>query len=59
MDSLAYRLAAFTASEVALLLVVLQYAVFTLAWGVAAWVLRSDRRATSWQACSRCAWWSA
>ena len=50
MDSLAYRLTAFTASEVALLLVALQYAVFTPAWGVAALVLRSDRRATAWWA---------
>jgi len=50
MDTLAYRLTEFTASEVALLLVALQYTVFTPAWCVAALVLRSDRRATSWWA---------
>ena len=50
MDSLAYRLTAITAPEVALLLVALQYVVFTPAWGVAALVLRSDRRATTWWA---------
>ena len=50
MDTLAYRLTAFTAAEVALLLVALQYAVFAPAWCVAALVLRSDRHATSWWA---------
>jgi diguanylate cyclase (GGDEF)-like protein len=50
MDTLAYRLTGFTASEVALLLVALQYAVFTPAWCVAALVLRVDRRATGWWA---------
>ena len=50
MDALAYNLTALTASEVALLLVALQRAVFMPAWCVAAVVLRSDRRATAWWA---------
>jgi diguanylate cyclase (GGDEF)-like protein len=48
METLAYRLTSLSSSEVALLLVALQYAVLAPAWAVAALVLPSDRRAAGW-----------
>lgn len=50
MDLLAYKLTDFSTSEVALLLVALQYAVLTPAWAVAAVVLPGERRAVVWWA---------
>jgi len=48
MEALAYRLRSLSSSEVALLLVALQYAVLAPAWVVAAMVLPADRRAAGW-----------
>ncbi len=50
METLAYQLTAYSAAEVALLLVALQYFVLAPAWGVAALVLPGDRRAAAWWA---------
>lgn len=50
METLAYQLTAYSAAEVALLLVALQYVVLAPAWGVAALVLPGDRRAAAWWA---------
>lgn len=50
METLAYRLNAYSASEVALLLVALQYAVLAPAWCAAALVLPGERRAAGWWA---------
>ncbi|MDO9286627.1 MAG: GGDEF domain-containing protein [Aquabacterium sp.] len=47
---MAYRLTAYSASEVALLLVALQYTVLTPAWCAAALVLPGERRAAAWWA---------
>lgn len=48
METLAYQLTAYSAAEVALLLVALQYFVLAPAWFAAALVLPSDRRAAAW-----------
>ncbi len=50
METLAYQLTAYSAAEVALLLVALQYFVLAPAWVVAALVLPGDRRAAAWWA---------
>ena len=50
METLAYQLTAYSAAEVALLLVALQYFVLAPAWFAAALVLPSDRRAAAWWA---------
>ena len=50
MESLAHRLTSLSSSEVALLLVALQYAVVMPAWGAAAFFLPGERRATGWWA---------
>ena len=50
MEMLAHRLTSLSASEVALLLVALQYAVVMPAWVVAAFFLPGERRATGWWA---------
>ncbi|MBC7728678.1 MAG: GGDEF domain-containing protein [Microbacteriaceae bacterium] len=50
METLAYQLTAYSAAEVALLLVALQYFVLAPAWIVAALVLPGDRRAAAWWA---------
>lgn len=50
MDLLAYPLTQLSSSEVALLLVALQYAVLAPAWIAAALVLPSERRAAAWWA---------
>ena len=50
METLAYQLSAYSAAEVALLLVALQYVVLAPAWCVAALVLPGDRRAAAWWA---------
>jgi diguanylate cyclase (GGDEF)-like protein len=50
MQTLAYQLTAYSAAEVALMLVALQYFVLAPAWGVAALVLPADRRAAAWWA---------
>ena len=50
MDLLAYPLTQLSSSEVALLLVALQYAVLAPAWVAAALVLPSERRAAAWWA---------
>jgi diguanylate cyclase (GGDEF)-like protein len=50
METLAYQLTAYSAAEVALLLVALQYFVLAPAWVVAALVLPDDRRAAAWWA---------
>ena len=50
METLAYQLTAYSAAEVALLLVALQYFVLAPAWCVASLVLPGDRRAAAWWA---------
>ena len=50
METLAYQLTAYSAAEVALLLVALQYFVLAPAWCVAALVLPGERRAAAWWA---------
>ena len=50
METIATRLTSLTASELALLLVALQYAVVAPAWAVASLVLPGDRRAAGWWA---------
>jgi len=50
METLAYQLTAYSAAELALLLVALQYVVMAPAWCVAALVLPGDRRAATWWA---------
>ncbi len=50
MEALAYRLTDFSTSEVALMLVALQYAVLAPAWFAATLVLPADRRAAGWWA---------
>ena len=50
METLAYQLIAYSAAEVALLLVALQYFVLAPAWFAAALVLPGDRRAAAWWA---------
>ena len=50
MEMLAQRLTSFSSSEVALLLVALQYAVVMPAWLVAAFFLPDERRAAGWWA---------
>jgi len=50
METLAYQLTAFSSSEVALLLVALQYFVLAPAWCAAALVLPAVRRAAAWWA---------
>jgi len=50
METLAYRLTSLSSSEVALLLVALQYAVLAPAWTAAALVLPGERRAAAWWA---------
>lgn len=50
METLSYQLTAYSAAEVALLLVSLQYVVLAPAWCVAALVLPGDRRAAAWWA---------
>ena len=48
MQTLAYQLTAYSAAEVALLLVALQYFVLAPAWCVAALVLPGDNRSAAW-----------
>ena len=50
METIAARLTSFSASELALLLVALQFAVVAPAWGVASLVMPTDRRAAGWWA---------
>jgi diguanylate cyclase (GGDEF)-like protein len=50
METLAYVLVAFRSSEIALLLVALQYAVIAPAWLAVALALPSERRAATWWA---------
>ena len=50
METLAYQLTEYSAAEVALLLVALQYFVLAPAWFAAALVLPGDRRAAAWWA---------
>lgn len=54
MEPLLHRLIDFSTSEVALLLVALQYAVLAPAWVVAALVLPGERRAAGWWAGYAC-----
>lgn len=54
MEPLSYRLTDYTTSEVALLLVALQYAVLAPAWVVASLVLPGERRAAGWWAAYAC-----
>ena len=50
METIATQLTSLTASELALLLVAMQYAVVAPAWAVASLVLPGDRRAAGWWA---------